>query len=230
MKREDILDSIVRLVAIEERAPQQMRAEIALVRERLEDDLGRTVRASEAARLLGVTRPALKRWIDKSEIATVLTPSGRREIPVSEVVTLLREVEAARSEGSERALAAVIRDRWRAADAVDIERLLPRRRGRTHRDVELQSLAYHRLVAERLTPDLLDRARMQLDRWERTGRIHRNWADAWHLELDKSIDDVRKLLRSDSGRARELRQTSPFVGLLTEQERRRLLEAVEMRR
>jgi hypothetical protein len=230
VKREEVLDSIVRLVEAEENAPRQLRAELALVRERLEDDLGRTVRASEAARLLDVTRPALKRWIDKGEIGMVLTPSGRREIPVSEVLSLVREVGRARSEGRERALAAVIRERWRVADAVDIERLLPSRRGRTHRDVELQSLAYHRLVAERLTPDLLERSSRQLDRWERTGRIHQKWADEWRGVLEKPLGDIRKVLRSNSVRARELRQTSPFVGLLTEQERRRLLDAVEMRR
>lgn len=229
MDRAEILDSIVRLVEAEERSPRDFRSELALVRERLEDQLGRTVRPSEAARLLKVTRPALKRWIDKGEVPTVLTRSGRREIPVSEVVSLVREVERARREGSERALAAVVRDRWRAADAVDVETLLPRRKTRTHRNVELESLAYHRLVAERLTPDVVDRAATQLARWERSGRIHERWADEWRRILGKPLEDIRKTLRSNSVRARELRQTSPFIGVLTEQERRRLLEAVDAR-
>lgn len=229
MDREEILDSIVRLVEAEEQSPRELRSDIALVRERLEDELGRTVRPSEAARLLDVTRPALKRWIDKGEVPTVLTRSGRREIPVTEVVSLLREVERARREGSERALAAVVRERRHAADAVDIDSVLPPRKGRTHRVVELQSLAYHRLVADRLTPDVLDRAAAQLQRWERTGRIHKKWADEWRRVLDKPLEDVQKVLRSNSVRAKELRQTSPFVGLLTEQERKRLLEAVNAR-
>lgn len=229
MNRHEILDSIVRLVEAEERAPRESRREIALVRERLEDDLGRTVRPSEAARLLDVTRPAIKRWIDKGEIATVLTRSGRREVPVSEVVSLLREVQRARSQGRERALGAAIRERWRVADAIDLDRIVPKREGRTHRTVERQSLAYHRLVAERLTPELIDQALAQLERWEHEGRIHGKWADEWRRILEEPIEEVRRVLRSDSVRACELRQTSPFIGVLTEQERRRILEAVEAR-
>jgi hypothetical protein len=42
--------------------------------------------------------------------------------------------------------------------------------------------------------------------------------------------EIQRVLRSDSKRARELRQTSPFVGVVTEQERRRIIETVEARR
>jgi len=40
---------------------------------------------------------------------------------------------------------------------------------------------------------------------------------------------IAKTISADTKRARELRQTSPFAGVLTEQERRRLLRAVEER-
>lgn len=230
MERAQILDSIVRLAGVEARAPEDLRGDIGLVRERLEDQLGQTVRPAEAARLLHVTPPALKRWLDKGEIASVLTPSGRREIPIAEVVGLLRDVERAREDGRERALAAVVRERRSAAARLDLDRLLPPKRPRTHRDAELQSLAYHRLVAERLTPELVERAARQLDRWERTGRIHPHWAAEWRLLLGKPLEHIKRAITSDAVRARELRQTSPFTRVVTEQERRRLLDAVEARR
>ena len=44
------------------------------------------------------------------------------------------------------------------------------------------------------------------------------------------LPQIQRTLRSDSKRARELRQTSPFVGVVTEQERRRIIETVEERR
>jgi hypothetical protein len=230
VNRDETLESIIQLASAEEQAPAALRGELRVVRERLEDSLGQTVRPAEAARLLSVSRPALKKWIDQGEVATVLTREGRREIPVPELVDLAVEVEHARAHGRERPLSAVVRERRRAAEeAVDIERLLPRRKGRTHREPELQSLAYHRLVAERLTPRLVEDARARLRRWERSDRIQPHWADEWRRVLEKPLPDIARTIASDSVRARELRQTSPFAGALTEQERRRLLAAVEAR-
>ena len=230
MNRDETLESIIRLATVEEQAPAALRRDLRLVRERLEDSLGQTARPAEVARLLGVSRPALKKWIDKSEIATVLTPGGRREIPVSEIVDLAADVEHARAQGRDRPLSAVVRERRRAAkEAIDIERLLPRRKGRTHREPELQSLAYHRLVAERLTPALVEEARARLRRWERSQRIQPRWADEWRRVLEKPVPEIARTIASDSVRARELRQTSPFAGTLTEQERKRLVAAVEAR-
>jgi excisionase family DNA binding protein len=228
--RRETLDSIVRLVDAEEHATRELRDDLRVVRERLEDELGQTIKPAEAARLLGLTRPAIKRWIDKGEIPTVMTPSGRHEIPISEALVLLRETTRARNEGSERPLAAVVRERWRTADeTIDLDRLIPRRRSRSHKDVELQSLAYHRLVAERLTPDLVERASARLKRWERSGRINPRWAREWHHVLAQPPAEIRRAITSSSVRARELRQTSPFTDALTEQERKRLISALEAR-
>lgn len=231
MNRPQVIDSLVRLMRVESTMPPMQSDDLRTVRERLEESLGHTVRPAEFARLAGVTPAAVHKWLDKGEIATVLTRSGRREIPIHEAVTLLRELETAREDGHERALAAVIRDRWRRAEqTVDIHRVFPRLGPRTHRDVELQSLAYHRVVADRLTPELVRDARERLARWRRSGRIHPRWADEWESLLDRPLVQIAKTIRSDSVRARELRQTSPFAGALTEQERRRLIDAVDARR
>jgi excisionase family DNA binding protein len=51
----------------------------------------------------------------------------------------------------------------------------------------------------------------------------RRWLDEWERLLDGTPDGILQVLTSRSPRARELRQNSPFAGVLTEQERRRAL-------
>jgi excisionase family DNA binding protein len=225
----EAIENILRLRRAERLADQRLRREIASAREYLEGLVGPTVRPAEAARLLGLSHPALSRWIDKGEISAVITPQGRREIPLSELVTLLEEVEEL-DDSASRPLAVVIRERRRrSSEAIDLDRLLPRRRSRSHRTAELHALAYHRLVAERLDERLVEEAARRLRRWREDGRIHARWADEWERILALPLPRIAKAISADTKRARELRQTSPFAGALTEQERRRLHRAVEER-
>lgn len=233
VRRDDMpraIEEILRLRRAERLADRALRAELRTVREFLEDIAGPTITRAEAARLLGLSQTALDRWIAKDEISSVITPLGRREIPLSELVELLEDVERVRGTGIRRPLAAVIRERRRrSSESVDLDRLLPRRRPRTHRVPELQALAYHRLVAERLDEDVVDDARRRLHRWRQNGRIHPRWAEEWEGILATPLERIAKTISADTQRARELRQTSPFAGVLNEQERRRLLRAVEER-
>jgi hypothetical protein len=227
---EPVLEALRSLRQAEELADPGLRSKIAPVVELLESMLGPTTRPADAARLIGVSQPALYRWIDRGDISTVLTPDGRREIPVSELLDLVDHVDEKRNEGFERPLAAAIHERLeRATSEVDLNRLLPKRRDRGHRTAELQSLAYHRLVAERLDERLLEDARRKLERWRSTNRIHPYWADQWEVLLEGSLVDVARAISADTPRARELRQTSPFAGVLNTQERRLLTRAVEER-
>jgi hypothetical protein len=230
MSLEQLVAAIIRLRKAEELADAEVRAEIAGAREVLEDLAGPTVRPAQAARLLGITPPSLQRRLDRGDIATVFTPTGRREIPRTEVVELLEELERAREAGLARPLTHVIRNRLRSAeDAVDLNRLLPQRRSRSHRIPELQALAYHRLLAERLDERMVERARRRLERWVAEGRIHPEWAREWERVVSKPPPEIAAAISADTKAARELRQTSPFAGMLTEQERRRLMSAVEDR-
>jgi hypothetical protein len=223
------IEALLDLRRAERRAESGTREDIAAAREFLEQLIGRTVRPATAARVLGVSHPALKRWIDKSEVASVITPEGRREIPTSELLELLEAIET-HKETTTRPIAAVIREREeKARRDIDIDRLLPRQRKRGHRAAELQALAYHRLVAERLDEALLDDARRRLERWEQSGQIDPRWSKAWSRILTKPVPEVAKTISADTPRARELRQTSPFAGVLSEQERRRLVRLVEDR-
>lgn len=218
--------SIVRLRRAERIADRPVRAEIASVRASLEGVVGPTVRPAQAARLLGVSQPALSRWIGKGEVAAVVTPQGRSEIPLSELIDLLEEVER---ESSGRPLASVLRRRRNAAEAIDVDRLLASSRRRPHRIADVHALAYHRLVAERLNEQIVDGALARVHRWRRDDRIHPRWADQWERVLALPLRQIAKEIGADTTRGRELRQTSPFAGVLTEHERRRLERAADER-
>lgn len=223
------IENIMRLRRVARVRDDSLREELGRVQEFLEELVGPTLRPADAARLLGVSQAALHRWIESGEIATVTSAEGRRELPLSEIVQLLEDVERL-APNVARPIARVIRDRRRRADeTIDIDRLLPRRRPRTHRLPELHALAYHRVVADRLDDQLVDAARRRLARWRAGGRIDRRWADAWERVLAKPIPRIAQEIGADTKRARELRQTSPFAGVLTEQERRRVRRAVEER-
>lgn len=211
-------------------AGADVRAELAPVGEFLERLAGRTVSRAEAARLLGISQTALNRWIERGEIPSVLTPQGRREVPVPDLIELLDDVERARSSSAKRPVTAAIRERNRqSARTVDVDRLLAPPRRRSHRTAELQGLAYHRLVAERLDETVLEQARRRLARWRDEGRIDPRWADEWEQLLGLPLPRIARAISADTPHARNLRQASPLAGLLTEQERLRLVDAVESR-
>ena len=77
-------------------------------------------------------------------------------------------------------------------------------------------------------PDLvLRRARENLDRFSviHAGTMAQHWLDQWRDALDAGPDRVLGILVSDTPRAAELRQNSPFAGILSEDERRTVLES-----
>ena len=61
-------------------------------------------------------------------------------------------------------------------------------------------------------------------------KVHRHggaqrWFDEWDGLLRGPVDDVLEVLASRSPRSRELRQNSPFAGVLSEGERQRVLRS-----
>ena len=53
----------------------------------------------------------------------------------------------------------------------------------------------------------------------------RIWLDEWEKLIDGPVEDLLAMLTSRSPKARELRQNSPFSGLLTEERRSQVIEA-----
>ena len=52
-----------------------------------------------------------------------------------------------------------------------------------------------------------------------------HWLGQWRATLDSGLDQVLNVLVSNTPQARELRQNSPFTGILSEEERRKVLES-----
>ena len=199
--------------------------QVADVRSSLEALIGPTVSRAVAARVLGVSFTALDRHIDSSAVASVITPTGRREVPVEELVTLA--VEQRQLPDGRHPLALILKDRRNRAAALSASRLLPRNSTATgHRRAELRGLAYHRAVADQLTRQDVRDARRRLARWRSGGLIDERWADRWATLLDQPISDIRRTISADGDAATDLRQSSPFAGTLSELERRRVLEIV----
>ncbi|MHB1066945.1 MAG: helix-turn-helix domain-containing protein [Candidatus Nanopelagicales bacterium] len=89
---------------------------------------------------------------------------------------------------------------------------------------QLRSLLLGYAVAGRLVmdPDAgLDLARRNLDKMRAASPrgAAKVWLDEWATLLRRPLPDVLEALTSRSPRSRELRQNTPFAGLLTEDER-----------
>lgn len=92
----------------------------------------------------------------------------------------------------------------------------------THRDIDARSLAMHQLVAEKIRrdPALLERAKKTLARWR--GMVcpaSQPYLVEWERLLERGIEPCLAVATENSQRAAALRQSSPFAGLLTNQER-----------
>ncbi|MEO8690341.1 MAG: hypothetical protein ABI611_19255 [Solirubrobacteraceae bacterium] len=228
-EREQMVRNIVRLRRAERTNPETHA--IVAVRGDLERAVGSTVSRAISARLLGISQTALDRRIEQGAIPGVLTPRGRREVPLSALIDLVEGVEERRRTRNEaRPVAGLIRSQQAAADDLDTEAILPRRYRREaatrgHGHAELQGLAYHRVVAQRLNAEMVDDALHRLRRWRAEEKIYARYADAWERLLHRPLPTIKRVISQNGQRARDLRQNSPFAGALTEPDRRRVLEA-----
>lgn len=93
-----------------------------------------------------------------------------------------------------------------------------------HRLAEERSLAYHRVIAERLeaAPEMLAAARARVAGWIAAVEAAPWYALQWREVLDGDLASIRRFLTERSERAVELRQSSPFAGALDARERWRL--------
>jgi excisionase family DNA binding protein len=93
---------------------------------------------------------------------------------------------------------------------------------------QLASLWLHRAVAGHVVQDpadVLDHARGNLDALSREHPSAGAWLDAWRRAVDGGAEEVLEVLTSPAESAVELRQNSPFAGVLDEAERHRVLDA-----
>ena len=228
-QKERLIDSLVRLRRAERRSPAS--EDIEAVRLDLERILGPTVARATAARRLGVSQTALDRWVASGDIPVVIGHTGRREVPLHVLLELIESVRLLRASavGAERhPLAAVLRERRSQAQPLDIDAILPIRRARHgHAHAELQGLAYHRALAAQLDEPTIQEARHRLRRWREEERIDPRNADRWEEVLSWPPARIATFISRDSERTRQLRQSSPFAGALSETQRRQVLAAID---
>ena len=92
-----------------------------------------------------------------------------------------------------------------------------------HKLAAERSLAFHRVIARRLVRDsaVLERARERVKLWL-AQTPDRPFARQWEKVLAGNTESVASFLISRSERAEELRQSSPFAGVLDARERWRI--------
>jgi hypothetical protein len=92
---------------------------------------------------------------------------------------------------------------------------------KTHQDIDKRSLALAEAVVEKIDRDPqhigLSRARANCTRWL-AGSAHAAIAE-WQAILQADWEDVRQVLLDPSEHGIRLRQSNPFTGVLTPQER-----------
>lgn len=96
--------------------------------------------------------------------------------------------------------------------------------------VEEKSLALHRQIAARLLQDpapTLRKARANLAKLRSADRGHASrWLDEWSDLLDRPTDEIVIVMLARTQQGIDLRQMTPFAGVLTDAERRRALRSV----
>jgi hypothetical protein len=203
--------------------------DVAAVREDLEEQLGGTIARSMAAELMGVSHTALNNWIAAGDVPVVISERGRKEIPLLAFFELYERVSEEREAGRRKLHflePIMLEPRRRAARMHAGRGLDDTHRSVGHRSAELRGLVYHRALAPRLRRPMIEEARRKLARWKRDGRIDRRYAEAWEDVFSMPMSEIRKIIAADDERGRDLRQSSPLAGLLSEPERRKILETV----
>jgi hypothetical protein len=223
--KQELFENVVRLRRLGRDLPGN--PDLAAVRVSQERELGETVSRRLAARVLGVSHTALERWIEAGDLSVVYSSAGRMEVPVSALLDLYEAVEADRAEGPLRfPLTPTMTRQREAARRLRVDSSTRGQGWSGHGRASARSLAYHRAVARRLRRPMIDEARHVLFRWREQGRIDPRYAKRWEDVLRLPVREIRKALVEESSAGEDLRQNSPFAGLLSEPERRRILSEV----
>lgn len=222
-RKQELFENIVRLRRAGRESPGSR--DIAAVRVSLELELGETVSRRLAARVLGVSHTALERWLQAGDLPAIYSVKGRVQVPVPALLDLYDEVHAERADSRRYPLTPVM---VRRRDAAQRLRIPPRgnRGDITHDRARTRSLVYHQAVARRLSKLMVDEAWHVLFRWREQGRIDRRYCDRWEQLLEQPLPQIRRALVEETQEADDLRQNSPFAGVLSEPERRRIVREV----
>ncbi len=125
------------------------------------------------------------------------------------------------------------RKRKRAAGLKSVSQWVPAEEGgissySDHRLLDARSLAMHCKIAQKISrePELFDVARKNITRWRQksAGEIPR-YLEEWQEILDRPWMEIAVFITSFSDKATRLRSSSPFAGVLSVRERKRIYDA-----
>jgi hypothetical protein len=95
-----------------------------------------------------------------------------------------------------------------------------------HQKIDERSLAFGRAIASQLKehPEIVSRAQATLDRWMKTCSPRTLPAlQQWQAALEGPLEAVIALLTDDDERCAQLRQSNPFAGVLSQEQRKTIL-------
>jgi hypothetical protein len=126
-----------------------------------------------------------------------------------------------------------LRERRKAAGLKAIVAWVPKdspnhRTYSSHRLLEARSLAMHSVIARKIehNPTLLAIAHRNIERWSaRWKDSPPAWLKEWQEALKQPWQHVAALITEPSEDGARVRQSSPFAGILTNEERWRIYEA-----
>jgi hypothetical protein len=99
---------------------------------------------------------------------------------------------------------------------------------RSHEWIDQRSLALDKAIAEKLRaePELLQRAKDTLQRWilQRQPAVPKALVEWEEILNTWRFENILALLTSSEEEATRLRQSSPFCGILTQQERLKIFQ------
>lgn len=94
---------------------------------------------------------------------------------------------------------------------------------------DLISLALHQLAAVRLrsNPTLIEKAKSNLSQWlEKTPNVNA-WLEWKTILKTKKLENILEIITAETDEGQRLRSSSPFVGLITAEERKAIIEYCE---
>lgn len=228
-RKRDLFENLLRMRRVARALPKN--DDVSAVRIFLESELGETVSQRLAASILGVSHTGLRRWFDSGDLPLVYTNHGRLEVPVGALLEIRESVDEVRAAGHRRlhVIEPIVQRNRRHARQLrsgahgGVVSSNDRRLDHGHRKSELFALAYHQALARTLEREQVEEARHVLRRWVAQERIAPYYANAWEHLLDRTVPEIRRTISTDTQEMRDLRQNSPFAGLLSEPERREII-------
>ncbi|MCW5961950.1 MAG: hypothetical protein KIS76_17445 [Pyrinomonadaceae bacterium] len=107
-----------------------------------------------------------------------------------------------------------------------IEQLSKTADAQTQNFPDMLSLVVHRLAAERLRsdPQLLEIAKANLQRWLNQTPGVGAWLEWKEILENESLENILKIISAETDEGQRLRSSSPFAGLISEDERRKVIK------